>query len=122
MTANEGLKEDRRSGSAPIVLELEPSETFVYRSTAMLGASDMGWAGSSLLRDGVKAFGGEFRADPAVLARETQAVSRSEGGSERHHAWPPAASMTSAPGSDGLEIVIAARACREGHNLRPLNW
>lgn len=84
MTANEGLKEDRRGGSAPIVLELEPSETFVYRSTAMRAASDLRSAGSALLRDGTRAFGGEFRADPAVLARETQAVSRSEGGSERH--------------------------------------
>lgn len=76
MTANEGPKGDRRGGLARIDLELEPGETFVYRFTAMRAASDLRSAKSSHLRDGGMAIGGEFCADPAVLARETQAVSR----------------------------------------------
>lgn len=88
----------------------------------MLAASDLRSAGSALLHDGGTAFGGEFRADPAVLAREAQTVSRAEGGGHSTKAWPKAASMTSAPGSDRLEIVEAARASRWVRNLRPLNW
>lgn len=114
MAPNEGLKEDRRGGSAPIVLELEPNETFVYRSTAMLGTSDLRSVGSSLLHDGGTAFDGEFRADPAVLAREAQTVSRAEGSGERDKAWPLLASMTSGLGSDRLESVKVACANRQG--------
>lgn len=43
MKPNEDRGEDRRGDAAPIVLELEPSESFVYRSTVMpwrLAASD----------------------------------------------------------------------------------
>lgn len=79
MTANKGLKEDRHCGSVPIILELEPSETFVYRSTAMLEVFELRLPYEPAVHDGTVAFGGEFRADPAVLARETQTVSRSEG-------------------------------------------
>ena len=85
MTANEGRKEDRRGGPAPIVLELEPSETSVYRSTTMSAASDLRSAGSFPLRNRATPFGDEFRPDPAVLARETQAISRSEGGGQRRY-------------------------------------
>lgn len=38
-----------------------------------------------MMRDGATCFGGEFRVDPAVLARETQTVSRSEGNGCRRH-------------------------------------
>ena len=51
----------------------------------MLAASGLRFAVCSLLRDGTMAFGGEFRADPAALAREAQAVSQAEDRSERHH-------------------------------------
>lgn len=122
MTANEGLKEDRRGGSAPIVLELEPSETFVYRSTTVLAASDLRSAGSSLPRDGATAFGDEFHADHVVLARETQIVSGSEGYGRRRCGVAVDGLDDIAAGSDRLEIVKAAKACCEGRNLRPLNW
>lgn len=65
--------------------------------------------------------GGEFRADPAVLARETQTVSQSEGEPQRHGVTVGGFDYIGA-GSTRLEIVKTAKACCEGRNLRPLNW